>query len=106
MVCQQCSRAVVAIPHHSSVACLVAGDMTLVSAFIECNANMARERCSAVCAALVQTVTALAALPDFAQQVPCPRCSLNKYCLIASSMYRTRSHQQMLVQVSCIGAFV
>ena len=50
--------------------CLFAGDMSLVSAFIRENANMARERCSAVCAALVQNVPALAVLPHFAQQVP------------------------------------
>jgi len=50
--------------------CLVKGDMTLVGAFITENARMARERCAAVCAALVQNVAALAALPGFEQQVP------------------------------------
>ena len=44
--------------------------MTLVGNFITENARMARERCSAVCAALVPTVAALAALPGFEQQVP------------------------------------
>ena len=52
--------------------CLLEGEMTLVGTFIRENARMARERCSAVCAALVQNVATLAALPSFEQQVPFP----------------------------------
>ena len=59
---------------------LLAGDMALVSNFIAENANMARDRCSAICAALMLSVPALTALPDFTQQVPSSYCHLSQSC--------------------------